>query len=105
LLLLSPVAGKEDSTGNMARARRKQTSFSNILFLIVSFVFIEFETMESINDGDVVIVDHDLENEETQITDTPEKSTRKKTTSLVKSSISRALVHIISKSWHIGKGI
>ena len=31
----------------------------------------------SINDGDVVIVDHDLENEETQITDTPEKPTRK----------------------------
>ena len=29
--------------------------------------------MESINDGDVVIVDHDLENEETQITDTPGK--------------------------------
>jgi hypothetical protein len=28
---------------------------------------------ESINDGDVVIVDHDLENEETQITDTPGK--------------------------------
>jgi hypothetical protein len=36
-------AGKEDSTGNMARARRKQASFSNIFFLIVSFVFIEFE--------------------------------------------------------------
>jgi hypothetical protein len=35
--------GKEDSTGNMARAGRKQASFSNILFLIVSFVFIEFE--------------------------------------------------------------
>jgi hypothetical protein len=52
------------------------------LFLIVSFVHIEFEfigaKMESINDGDViVIVDHDLENEETQITDTPEKPTRK----------------------------
>ena len=61
--------------------------------------------MESINDGDVVIVDHDLENEETQITDTPEKSTRKKTISRVKSSFSRALVHINSKSWHIGKGI
>ena len=29
--------------------------------------------MESINDGDVVIVDHDLENQETQITDTPGK--------------------------------
>jgi hypothetical protein len=29
--------------------------------------------MESINDGDVVIVDHDLENEETQITDTAGK--------------------------------
>ena len=29
--------------------------------------------MESINDSDVVIVDHDLENEETQITDTPGK--------------------------------
>jgi hypothetical protein len=29
--------------------------------------------MESINDGGVVIVDHDLENEETQITDTPGK--------------------------------
>jgi hypothetical protein len=29
--------------------------------------------MESINDGDVVIVDHDLENEETQIADTPGK--------------------------------
>ena len=73
--MLSPIAGKEDSTGNMARMRRKQASFSNILFLIVSFVFIEFEfilqqKMESINDGDVVIVDHDLENEETQITDT-----------------------------------
>ena len=35
------------------------------------------EKMESINAGDVVIVDHDLENEETQITDTPEKPTRK----------------------------
>ena len=72
---------EEDSTGNMARTRRKQASFSNILFLIVSFVFIEFELleqkMESINDGDVVIVDHDLENEETQITDTPEKPTRR----------------------------
>ena len=31
--------------------------------------------MESINDSDVVIVDHDLENEESQITDTPEKQT------------------------------
>jgi hypothetical protein len=67
-----------DSTGNMARMRRKQASFSNILFLIVSFVFIEFEfilqqKVESINDGDVVIVDHDLENEETQIADTPGK--------------------------------
>jgi hypothetical protein len=73
LLLLSPIAGKEDSTGNMARTERiKQARFSNILFLIVSFVFIEFEfireKMESINDGNVVIVDHDLENEETQIT-------------------------------------
>ena len=33
--------------------------------------------MESIDDGDVVIVDHDLENEETRITDTPEKPARK----------------------------
>ena len=76
--MLSLIAGNEDSTGNMARMRRKQASFSNILFLIVSFVFIEFEfilqkKVESINDGDVVIVDHDLENEETQITDTPGK--------------------------------
>ena len=65
----------------MARTRRKQASFSNILFLIVSFVFIEFEfireKMESINDGNVVIVDHDLENEEIQITDTLRKPTRK----------------------------
>jgi hypothetical protein len=53
----------------MARMQRKQARFSNVLFLIVSFVFIEFDLfeqkMESINDGDVVIVDHDLENEET----------------------------------------
>jgi hypothetical protein len=69
---------KRNSTGNMARMRRKQASFSNVLFLIVSFVFIEFDLFqfigaknESINDGDVVIVDHDLENEETQITDGP----------------------------------
>jgi hypothetical protein len=35
--------------------------------------------MESINinAGDVVIVDHDLENEETQITETPKKPTIK----------------------------
>jgi hypothetical protein len=33
--------------------------------------------MESINDGDVVIVNHDLENEETQITDTPGASCSK----------------------------
>ena len=76
--MLSLIAGNEDSTGNRARMRRKQASFSNILFLIVSFVFIEFEfilqqKVKSINDGDVVIVDHDLENEETQITDTPGK--------------------------------
>jgi hypothetical protein len=48
LLLLSPIAGKEDSTGNMVRTRRKQASFSNLLFLIASFVFIEFDLFEFI---------------------------------------------------------
>ena len=61
------------ATGNMARARRKQASFSNISFLIVSIVFIEFEFIGAkngiyySNDGDVVIVDHDLENEELKL--------------------------------------
>ena len=59
---------EEDSTGNMARTRRKQASFCNVLFLIVSFVFIEFE-YSSLLEQKWTIVDHDLENEETQITD------------------------------------
>jgi hypothetical protein len=53
--------------------------------------------MESINDGDVVIVDHDLENEETQITDTPGKYLV-----FIIHSIQSSFV---SKSWHISKGI
>jgi hypothetical protein len=49
--------------------------------------------MESIND----VVDHDLENEETQITNTPEKP-KLKSKSRVESSFSRALVHIMGHS-------
>jgi hypothetical protein len=35
----------------MARMQRKQASFSNVLFLIVSFVFIEFNLFEFIGNS------------------------------------------------------
>ena len=56
--------------------------------------------MESINDGDVVIVDHNLENEETQITDI-----RLENISCGKFIIHSIQSSFVSKSWHISKGI